>query len=1198
MNTKYPLLLLTVLALVGVCLIATPSDASLPESNVVHGSDYEITYGASSESPTTQTFIVGWQYYDILIGYGEDAQGILPGMTVSSVDGKIYMSGTPAEAKEALITFTAGTSIASLFVEAVESEGYGTDPTWEGSSTVYITDDDVYLLDIGFYAQGDIPVDAVPAGMELQMTDVGGGVYKAILNGTPEQFGRYTFTSSVTNTEFLVIVQTLSEYGVKATGVNTYYDDGDVVRLASSPQMWIGMYAWAGYDGFGPDNTASNKLIGSVTSSNTSVITVEIDPEMPNFNDNTGTYVNFYFHKVGSSTITVRSADGGATKSFTLVVEDFSYFYFKPGAGATGSQVQKTFYNGTGGQLYSQAQLVQWWSKPGYTLTGLNTKEDGTGTSYSFGQTITSFPNSVTVYGIWSPANFTITFDSQGGTAVSNAVVTYGQKYSQGTGWPTANPTKANYVFQGWYTPENVKVTGNDTVTLTQNTTLHAVWALVKHTVKYYGLTSSVIGTEQVEHGGHISQYVNGISIVGYQFRGWKTSTGTVVNGSTAINSDMSLFGQYEPSKYTVTLVTNNGTSNINVTVTYGQSYSDGTNWPASISKTGYKFAGWFKESSFTNQVFPTDRVYITANTTFYAKWTTAAQCTVNYHKLGDSQSIGSETVLEDNPISRYANGVPLTGYTFKKWLYANGTQYNGENITANTDLYGVYEGLQFTISFFTDGGNQLSDATVTYGDRYSDGYMWPADPQKPGYYFVGWYKESALTNVVLPNDKVNILEDKTFYAKWADAPVVTVTYYKQGENTPIGSEQIAQGLGITQYRSGVPLRGCDFVRWLDADGKFFNPDTRIYSSISLYGVYESARITIHFDTHGGSMVDDATVRFGSKYNQGAGWPSADPTRDGFYFDGWYLDEERTSTPIIGTDYVSLTESPVTLHAKWTVESRHLVTYYMKGGSSSIASERVAHGGYISMYSAGVTLEGYTFDHWETSNGQRYSTSTPVNMDIELFGVYAGAPVTIHFDTHGGNSIANANATYGARYNQAQGWPTANPTKANYKFDGWFTDDEFTMMVNPTDTVLAMTEITLHAKWLPAPITPDDDPVDTGVIAIESQKTDAGALVTLRVVTTLQHDSVEWIINGHQRTETSDVISVSLSPGKYTVEAKLLSSTGLKEVPSKTFKVSEDSTVTPEDGSDDSKDMMPFYLVIGAVAAVILAVFVAPRLKL
>jgi len=112
-------------------------------------------------------------------------------------------------------------------------------------------------------------------------------------------------------------------------------------------------------------------------------------------------------------------------------------------------------------------------TKPGYTFAGWNTLADGQGTNYAANTILTIGSANVTLYAKWTggAATYTVTFDSQGGSAVSNLTgVSAGATISE----PTA-PTKAGYTFEGWYKDAGAISAWNfSTDTVTGDTTLYA----------------------------------------------------------------------------------------------------------------------------------------------------------------------------------------------------------------------------------------------------------------------------------------------------------------------------------------------------------------------------------------------------------------------------------------------------------------------------------------------------------------------------------------------------------------------------------------------------------------------------------------------------------------------------------------------------------------------------------------------------
>jgi uncharacterized repeat protein (TIGR02543 family) len=131
-------------------------------------------------------------------------------------------------------------------------------------------------------------------------------------------------------------------------------------------------------------------------------------------------------------------------------------------------------------------------TRSGYTFAGWNTAANGTGVAYQPGVSFTINRNTP-LYAQWTRVNnnnssssagsgsgggggsvvtHQVTFDSQGGSAVAAQTVTSGRAAVSPT-----NPTRAGYVFGGWYTDAAVTSAYSFTTLVTAPITLYAKWA-------------------------------------------------------------------------------------------------------------------------------------------------------------------------------------------------------------------------------------------------------------------------------------------------------------------------------------------------------------------------------------------------------------------------------------------------------------------------------------------------------------------------------------------------------------------------------------------------------------------------------------------------------------------------------------------------------------------------------------------------
>jgi len=112
-------------------------------------------------------------------------------------------------------------------------------------------------------------------------------------------------------------------------------------------------------------------------------------------------------------------------------------------------------------------------TKTGYTFDSWNTAADGSGTTFTGSTTVTE---NITVYAKWTATSQTLTFESNGGSAVSAITQNFGTSISA-----PANPTKTGYTFAGWYNEVGL-TTVHTFDTMGLSTTVYAKWTAIPFT--------------------------------------------------------------------------------------------------------------------------------------------------------------------------------------------------------------------------------------------------------------------------------------------------------------------------------------------------------------------------------------------------------------------------------------------------------------------------------------------------------------------------------------------------------------------------------------------------------------------------------------------------------------------------------------------------------------------------------------------
>jgi pectinesterase len=185
---------------------------------------------------------------------------------------------------------------------------------------------------------------------------------------------------------------------------------------------------------------------------------------------------------------------------------------------------------------------------------------------------------------------------------------------------------------------------------------------------------------------------------------------------------------------YTVTFNTNGGTTINPQTVNLGAK----VNAPLDPTKSGFTFAGWFKEENLTTPwVFNTDTV--TTNVTLYAKWEVTPDVYTVTFEQHDGSTLTTSQVTEGNLVIKPENDPVKQGYTFIEWQL-NQVAFDFSQTIINQDivLKPKFEITNYTISYW-----KPVDATIVLmGD---DTYTIESQPvfrtiEMTGMIFVGWF--------------------------------------------------------------------------------------------------------------------------------------------------------------------------------------------------------------------------------------------------------------------------------------------------------------------------------------------------------------------------------------------------------------------------------------------------------------------------
>lgn len=246
-------------------------------------------------------------------------------------------------------------------------------------------------------------------------------------------------------------------------------------------------------------------------------------------------------------------------------------------------------------------------------------------------------------------------------------------------------------------------------------------------------------------------------------------------------------------------------------------------------------------------------------------------------------------------------------------------------------------------------------------------------------------------------------------------------------------------------------------------------------NKLKLTYVFVANPYTITLNKHNGESNGTVSVTYDSNNNLTSA--VAVPAKTGYTFGGYYSGENGAGSMLINnsgawqnvTGYIVdgkwKNAGNVTLHAKWTAKT-FTVSFNSHGGSS-VADKTVT---YDATYGTltNPTRTGYTFNGWFTAEtgGTQVTSSTKVQITSTqtLHAHWTANTYTVSFNSHGGTAKSNATVTYDATYGAGTNWP-ADPTRAGYTFNGWFTAENGGNQITSSTKVQITSAQTLHAHW-------------------------------------------------------------------------------------------------------------------------------------
>ena len=183
------------------------------------------------------------------------------------------------------------------------------------------------------------------------------------------------------------------------------------------------------------------------------------------------------------------------------------------------------------------------------------------------------------------------------------------------------------------------------------------------------------------------------------------------------------------------------------------------------------------------------------------------------------------------------------------------------------------------------------------------------------------------------------------------------------------------------------PKENHTFAGWYNGDEKFdFDADTTNAPNVlNLVAKWDINKYTVQFVSEHGSF-EDQTIEHGKPIDTDKLTP---PIVEGFTFDGWYADENRT----IEFDFTKPITSNTTVYAKWTAKDYEVS--FITEHSDAPASQNVKYNG-TADDPGKLSAEGYTFIGWYTDEtyAKEFDFTKPITSNTTVYAKWEkNAPV-------------------------------------------------------------------------------------------------------------------------------------------------------------------------------------------------------------
>ena len=503
--------------------------------------------------------------------------------------------------------------------------------------------------------------------------------------------------------------------------------------------------------------------------------------------------------------------------------------------------------------------------------------------------------------------------------AKGNGVTDFYEKIYYGSTYEIITTAKTGYTI--------IDNTGTFKGTITGDTVVTPHVSINQYTVKYEPNKPSKATNDVTKMADQFVYYnrqrkltTNTYKYTGYDFTGWNTKadgTGTaytdgqtIENLSSADGAVITLYAQWKIHTHKLKIYV----SNENADGSFGSEWL----WQDKILEynTPYSYTGYVNDTVY--QQISTSGTMYDSDITIHLKAmrkTFNQKLTVYYEQPDGSFDAGTVVI---NKAYRYGQTV--------SWSRSEDVRYKAGNIRwtvsgTNVKELKVYR-QQYKITVNGADKHTTTKGTGTYRYGYE---LWIIAEVEAGYHFINWNMDRSLT---APSMKIEVTGDKT-YTAYAEANKYLITYNLNKPARASSTPKLnTQNTWEYEYNSKILympdktttiLTGWTFEGWYtEADGGTEIKIGDIYKwigDITLYAHWTENTYTIHYESDGGTAINDINVKYEDPVKL-----SAVPYRPGYIFSYWNTKADASGHSYEGSETVRhlATGGTVTLYAVWS----------------------------------------------------------------------------------------------------------------------------------------------------------------------------------------------------------------------------------------------------------------------------------------